>query len=509
MKRLLHPFLFTVVSLLFLYLRASAYVSLDEVVRPLLIVWAIVVFLIFPLYILVRDWQWVGFILSLFVLTFYFSFNFFMLVFFATAVVFIIWWGYLFMKKRKMDLRRVTTVLNFTGAILILIELGILFFDFSTTKWRVYQAMWQAEIHPSSVSLKNPSSEPDIYYIILDGYGRADILQEYYDFDNSQFMDYLSSKGFLIPTGNHSNYPRTVSSVTSTLNMNYLQALEPDLSSSSFWWTMIPFVDKNIVMNSLKKIGYQTVLIDTNWTITDIRTADQTYRAYPVMLNDYESYLLDSTPLKISKPLLQRFASVATDETHKTVLQFNLNTLAALPATPGPKFVFSHILSPHPPSSNEFSGTNAEYKKEYISQLEYLNVQIEETIDAIIENSDIPPIIILQADHGPGMYTDFNHMENTCLNERFSPLAAYYLPGVKSEDLPNDITLVNLFRFIFNQYFQANLPMLENREYSFQDQKYIFDPVDVTDRVDAVCPVNSLPGSTLPWVINTNSLNGQ
>jgi hypothetical protein len=191
------------------------------------------------------------------------------------------------------------------------------------------------------------------------------------------------------------------------------------------------------------------------------------------------------------------------------VLQFNLDTLSTLPAVPGPKFVFSHILSPHPPSSNEFSGTNLEYKKEYISQLEYLNVQVEKTIDAIIANSDVPPIIILQADHGPGMYTDFEHMENTCLDERYSPLAAYYLPGVKPEDLPDDITSVNLFRFIFNHYFQTDLQMLENKEYSFRDQKYIFGSIDVTDGVDVTCRIQLSEPSMLLGPINILSIFGQ
>src|SRR5688572_19610664 len=39
-------------------------------------------------------------------------------------------------------------------------------------------------------------SRPDIYYIILDGYGRQDILQALYGFDNSSFLNELSARGF-------------------------------------------------------------------------------------------------------------------------------------------------------------------------------------------------------------------------------------------------------------------------------------------------------------------------
>ncbi len=40
------------------------------------------------------------------------------------------------------------------------------------------------------------SSAPDIYYVILDAYGRADVLNALYGVDTSSFLDYLRSKGF-------------------------------------------------------------------------------------------------------------------------------------------------------------------------------------------------------------------------------------------------------------------------------------------------------------------------
>jgi hypothetical protein len=95
------------------------------------------------------------------------------------------------------------------------------------------------------------------------------------------------------------------------------------------------------------------------------------------------------------------------------------------------------------------------------------------------------------------------------LNERFSPLAAYYLPGVKAEDLPPNMTSVNLFRFVFNHYFNAGLPLLENREYSFQNKEYIFEPLDVTDRVGETCPIGPVPGSAIPGFIKIEYLFGQ
>jgi len=33
-----------------------------------------------------------------------------------------------------------------------------------------------------------PENPPDVYYIILDSYGRADLLEMAYDYDNTEFL---------------------------------------------------------------------------------------------------------------------------------------------------------------------------------------------------------------------------------------------------------------------------------------------------------------------------------
>jgi hypothetical protein len=112
---------------------------------------------------------------------------------------------------------------------------------------------------------------------------------------------------------------------------------------------------------------------------------------------------------------------------------------------------------------------------------------VDKIIDDILSNSTTPPIIVLQADHGPGMFTNFSSESATCIHERFSILGAYYLPGLDSSVLPPDITPVNIFRIILNQYFRANLPLLENAFYYYKDTNTIFNYVDVSSRIDEAC----------------------
>jgi hypothetical protein len=119
--------------------------------------------------------------------------------------------------------------------------------------------------------------------------------------------------------------------------------------------------------------------------------------------------------------------------------------------------------------------------------LQFVNHSLEKTIAIILSKSEIPPIIILQADHGPGLLTDFSSLSNTCVKERFSPFAAYYLPDLDDRSVPPEISAVNTFRIIINEYFNANLPLLENRQYYYKDPVsfYAFD--DVTGLVNEQC----------------------
>jgi hypothetical protein len=331
-------------------------------------------------------------------------------------------------------------------------------------------------------------------------------LDELFHFDNSDFIAYLHEKGFVVPASSHSNYPATPLSIASTLNMDYVQTLVPALDKSPHRWLMTPFIDHSRVRALLEAQGYETISMSTNWTITDNVTTDVYLHPFPVILTDFEGFVMDLTPLGLLEPILGSFAPRPTAETHRKIIQFDFAALADLAEIPGPKFVFAHIISPHPPfvfdqlgqpidssgsftfqDANEFPGSSREYQQKYVNQVQFVNHQLQETIDAILAQSDAPPIIILQADHGSGMLTDLTSPANTCIRERFSPFAAYYLPNVEQNVVPPDISTVNLFRIILNEYFEAQLPLLENKQYFYKNTQTYYDFEDVTGRLHETC----------------------
>jgi hypothetical protein len=509
MKRhyLLTPFLFTLAYLLNTYYWIARIASPDQLFRPLLVLWMVIGLLLFPAYWLTRNLQLSSLVLSIFVFGFYFSESFFRVISSIVLTAIAVWILYSRIRGFKVSLNHLFILLNGIAASIIIFSLYLNIQSFSLVPWLTYWASVEQTRQFSINDVPDSALRPDIYYIILDGYPRSDILKELYQYDNSQFTAYLENKGFIVPGAIHSNYGMTAVSVSSTLNMEYLDSYSPGLENSHFWWLMVPFIDQSRTRTFLESQGYTYISMST-WSMLDKPNATYHSRPFPLMLTDMERYLLGATPLGYLDPVLRNFASIPTYDTHRKQITHFFTSFTEISKIAGPKFVFAHVTVPHPPfvfdgngnlldppvnfnmnDAADFYGSDQEYKQGYIGQVEYTNAHMQMVLEEILKQSQTPPIILIQADHGSAMLTNFESAENTCIQERFSPFAAYYLPGMLPEVIPSDLTNVNLFRIILNQYFYTDLPLLENRQYYYQGRLHIFRTVDVTSRVNDECIV--------------------
>lgn len=338
------------------------------------------------------------------------------------------------------------------------------------------------------------STRPDIYYIVLDAYGRDDVLDTLYNLDNRPFLDYLKRKGFYVAGDSHSNYMQTVFSIPSSLNFSYIDPPQEGVNGLVYFSNL---VKDNQIMSTLKRCGYRTVAFESGFYFTERPDVD-VYLTSDNNLNDFESLLLADSPVDVLLERLHYQAPKYSYAAHRQQVLYSFEKLAKLYKMPGPKIVFAHIVSPHPPfvfdangravepsrgfsfnDGDDFQGTLEEYRAGYAQQVKFVNHKMEQVIDAILTKSSTPPVIIIQGDHGPGSRLNWSSPAQSCLWERTSILNAYYLPGGEESRLYPSISPVNSFRVVLDAYFGANLQLLPDSSY-FTSQRLEGQAIDIT-----------------------------
>jgi len=364
-----------------------------------------------------------------------------------------------------------TFILNLVSALFVLQSLvGI-------AKW-VYSKSQATSLQLDGIPevvLEPTNNLPDIYYIILDGYMRSDYIKTVLDYDNAPFLTFLRERGFYIAEKSHSNYPYTIFSLASSLNMSYVNFLSRSVGEDSkdFNFTY-PIIQSNEVARLLKTIGYRYVLIGTDWTVTNHSPLADKSLSYFSLSDENQFYSLF---LKTS------IVSVLMESTEDMLRATKLYAFDQIPLAGDdgkPTFVFAHILAPHSPYVFDAQGGRVESPEEgrdtegtkhaYLEQLKFVNLKTEELVSKLLDQPD-PPIIVLQSDHGWAWAVGWDLYPASPIDQHFDydqifgNLNAYYLPGKGSEGLYPTITPVNSFRHIFNLYFNASMRFLPDESY--------------------------------------------
>lgn len=406
-----------------------------------------------------------------------------------------VWLGFLIfglwsIRRLKNQLHLFVPILNLIAGVALVIPITqILHFQIKTR--HSFSQHQESTSTPDTSPASIDVDPPDIYYIILDAYTRKDILQENYNFDNSAFLTSLAEVGFYVADCSQSNYAQTELSMAATFNMDYLDNLELGFSQGSadrsdLW----PLLRHGKVREILEGYGYKVIAFETGYYWIQWEDAD-IYLSLPKAstiasifrvggFSSFESLLVKTTLLRIflDTTMIMDILDLFLPDTEyheKVVRERTLFVLDQLhpdkvPDIPGPKFIYAHIVAPHPPYVFGPDGRFAEHGEEftYTDQVTYINDRILTIVKEIIDSSETKPIIILQGDHG----LEFNQAE------RLGILNAYYLPQEGNQHLYPSITPVNTFRFIFNQYFNTDFELLENISYfSEYDLPYDYEPI--------------------------------
>jgi len=403
--------------------------------------------------------------------------------------------------RTRHDLAPVTKFLNFVSIFLFLVPtVTSAFYKIANIRPQALQEIDSQIDQEIPLNVSEGAIKPDIYYIILDRYG-GERTMDLYGLNNSEFLNFLTKKGFYVAHQSTMNYPRTLPSLASSLNMNYINFLADIAGDSTSDQTFAyPLVDKHKVGELLKSQGYRYLHLGSWFEPTKVSTiADQNFltRDQFLGLDGFSAEFFQTTLFApVVRRLSSRTASFEFDIQHRNRILDQFDNLEKIPSFDSPKFIFAHILLPHDPyvfgkNCEELSSTAKASVPSYLAHVSCANQKTEKLVETILASSKTPPIIVIQADEGPynmiypmpkGRF-NFKDASDDTLNERFPILNALYLPGVDTSDLYFSMTPVNTFRFIFNKYFGANLELLPDKNYVYQDEDHFYKFIEVTDRL--------------------------
>ncbi len=254
-------------------------------------------------------------------------------------------------------------------------------------------------------------------------------------------------------------------------------------------------IEDNRVWRLLKGEGYKFIYLGNGTQpLSRNRYADENFNLYPI--SEFSLMLYRTT---IFHPVTDQLGILDERRMRWERILYSFDKLEEISSFKGQKFVYAHILAPHDPfvfgSSGEFLPKevvmNRSRRENYLNQLMFVNKRTEELVDKLLSDATNPPVIILQSDEGPyplrfsflSGNSDWRKASSLELQEKMGILNAFNLPGVEESGLYPSISPVNSFRLVFNLYFDADLEILSDEHYIFEDRDHLYKFTDVSEKL--------------------------
>ena len=344
---------------------------------------------------------------------------------------------------------------------------------------------------------------PDIYYIILDSYPRQDTLEQVFGFDNSPFIEFLEDNDFFVADKSRSNYTQTNLSLSSSLNMDYLQDLFKEREADDADVSILrEAIKDNKAVLMAKHMGYRFAFLNSPWGLTlasphaekELSTQIYPLGAFgrlvikPVLGTDFGYFFSRTTPMRHGLDRIFNFFAI-------DLFNDNIAQLKKISEIDDPIFTFAHFVPPHPPYvfDREGNGRNVGFalrifndQDSYVDQLVWVNKTFQKTVIEILRNDGGDSVIVIQGDHGTS-FTDSNNVlayggepDASLVSEKSGILNAIHLPNsCQPSELYDSITPVNTFRLIFDSCLGTDFGLLDDVFYwSSFDRPYDFTAYD-------------------------------
>lgn len=338
---------------------------------------------------------------------------------------------------------------------------------------------------------------PDVLLLILDGYSRADMLDEHLGFDNTPFLADLEQLGFVVADHARPNYNATYASIASMLALDYVYDVGP-ITPSDHEAMRNALSGDSAMMRYFREAGYEIAYTENAWqgshcgTSVDICTRDG---------------LVERVLWAVGRVTI--FAPLVADVRPNPFNTVSIEQLEALPEIVGdkrtelmPRLTVAHIIAPHPPllldarcnrlntqirrafltASDELIDSR---QRLYADQIVCTNQKVATVLQQIIDARP-DTLVMITGDHGSDTTrlagTPFDQWTDEELAERMSILSAYRVPGCQHLIYPS-ITPVNGTRAITDCAVGTRLSPIDDNSY-LAPPNWEGSVVDVSSRLD-------------------------
>ena len=274
-NRPLYPFLLCFYFIYFVFAENLGEVFLQQTFRPLLVLLLFTALILFPLRIVLGSFSKAAFV-TLLILTLNFTYqaienSLYQKISISITLLLPIQIAVLgtfaaFVLRKTSDWTKLNRTLNTVAGLLLVINLiPIATYGFSDDGLLLDPGQIRRDTKVEGFKLP-ADSLPNVYYILVDGYARSDTLRDLFAYDNSEFVNFLESKGFVVSKKSAANYHATTMALATILNMKYV-ADENGYTEEFSTDVLNHLRDQaynNIVAKIFKSLGYRVVVVRSN-----------------------------------------------------------------------------------------------------------------------------------------------------------------------------------------------------------------------------------------------------
>lgn len=335
-----------------------------------------------------------------------------------------------------------------------------------------YLSTFKDESRPASEDL------PNVYMIIVDEYAGFDSIKKLYDYDNSEFKNFLEDSGFTVSTSSTNYADGTLECLADVFNLEVNQQNRYKNSSEAYCQKK---VSDAVIFRFAEDWGYNIRAVQTSDLIKYKSETKQYGKLWSTTADGELSIELMANPT-IYAPLEKAYNSILKSfKVEPSVQKGVVKNLAASSSDPvsylsredifrDNTFTLCYAQFPHQPFYYDENGNLTKNssklndwgdKNMYLGQFKYCTKLLTEGIGNIIEN-DPDSIIILMSDHGVRTHElDKNPwMKMLTKEDTGDILCAVYNKGEEFTDI-NGLCGANVLTTVVNEVWGYNIPLSE------------------------------------------------